>query len=89
MYSVGAWILVSFLVGFALVDIYDYITLSCQFSLFTIKFTEYIKLWSMYEDSDKKYVKDSFYSSILVAVIGFIVASVISEENVGGIIFLL
>jgi len=103
VYSVGAWILVTFLRGLALVDVYEYITFSWLTILiyllrifailvYTIIGVQCIQLWNMYEDNDKKFSKDVFYSGILVlmfsvVVIGFIVGIVISEENAWRIIY--
>ena len=103
IYSVGAWILVTFLIGLALVDVYEYITFSWLTILiyllrifailvYTIIGVQCIQLWHMYEENDKKYSKDIFYAGILVlmfsvVVIGFIVAIVISEENAWRVIY--
>ena len=103
IYAIGAWILVTFLLGLALVDVYEYITFSWLTILiyllrvfailvYTIIGVQCIQLWHMYEDSDKKFTKDVVYASalvllFLVVVIGFIVGIVISEENAWRIIY--
>jgi hypothetical protein len=103
VFAVGSWIVDVFLLGLALVDVYNFLSFSWlsvleyllrifEIFIYTIIAIQCVQLWNMYETAKEQNWKDAYFAvflSILYVgiVIGFIVAIVISEENAWRVLY--
>lgn len=103
VFAVGAWIIDVFLIGLALIDVYEYLTFDwvtvleyffriIEIFVYTVIAVQCTQMWNIYETDDKKFTRDIIFCVslsvlFLVIVIGFILAVVISEEHAWRIFF--
>mmetsp|Transcript_24137 Transcript_24137/g.21953 ORF Transcript_24137/g.21953 Transcript_24137/m.21953 type:complete len:274 (+) Transcript_24137:32-853(+) len=96
VYIVGSWVIVLFLIGLALVNVYTYLTFSwisiVEYSLRLLEIFIYaiigfqsLQFWNFYRPKEK-FAKDLHYAIILAilysgVIVGFITAIVISSQN--------
>lgn len=103
IFSVGAFVIVLFLIGLALFDVYEYFTSSwifivsyvfrlIQIFVYTVIVMQCMQLWNMYEQSKVKQCLDVGLSIMLVLLLlaiitGFLVAIIIAEDKAWRIMF--
>lgn len=103
VFIIGVWTIDVFLIGLALLDVYNYVTFSwisildyflrlVEIFVYTVIAVQSLQFWNLYDKSKSQFYLDLYFAIalsllFLVVMLGFIVAIVISEDSAWRIMY--